>query len=427
MSAITAARSGASVAVLEHTPVSGKKLLSTGNGRCNFTNAMQSRDCYRGNSPDFVMASLTVFSEKDARHFFEEIGVYAVSKNGYFYPRSGQASAIRDALVAETKRRNIRFFHKTKVTGICKKSEKYFQIQTEDGMVCAKSCILATGGSAAPKTGSDGSGYALARSLGHTVKKPLPALVPLISAEPWLSEAAGVRAQARIRLQIDGKEAASDTGELQFTKEGISGIPTFQVSRFASIALDEGRNVTAQIDFLPEFSGEQLTQILFRQAAGFMRERGYTNRSEEKNTDASSVKKEYKSEHANLCCGKTWQQILGGLVNQKIAQIILRDLKPANLPVAELPEKTFRKQLDTIVRRLKDTSVRITATGTFSQAQVTCGGVLLKEVGADMQSKLVPGLYFAGEILDVDGICGGYNLQWAWTSGYLAGSNAGKI
>ncbi|MCC8152275.1 MAG: NAD(P)/FAD-dependent oxidoreductase, partial [Lachnospiraceae bacterium] len=245
--------------------------------------------------------------------------------------------------------------------------------------------------------------------------------------EPCLSEVAGVPAQAGIRLQIEGKTAADDTGELQFTKEGISGIPTFQVSRFASIALDEGRNVTAQIDFLPEFSREQLTQILFRQAAGFTRERGYTDRSVEKHTDASSVKNEYKSEHADLCCGKIWQQILNGLVNQKIAFMITKELKPANVPAAELSQKTIRKQVDTIVRRLKETTVKITTAGTFSQAQVTCGGVPLKEVGADMQSKIVPGLYFAGEILDVDGICGGYNLQWAWTSGYLAGSNAGKI
>ncbi|MCD8149476.1 MAG: NAD(P)/FAD-dependent oxidoreductase [Clostridiales bacterium] len=394
MSAIAAAQNGASVSVLEHTSVSGKKLLSTGNGRCNFTNGIQNENCYRGDAPEFVMASLAEFSEKDALHFFEGLGVYAVSKNGYYYPRSGQASAIRDALIAEAKRRNIRFFHKTEVTGICKKSEKFFQIETENGIVCAKSCILAAGGSAAPKTGSDGSGYALARSLGHTVKKPLPALVPLLFTEPWLPEVAGVRAQAGIRLLIEGKTAASDTGELQFTKEGISGIPTFQVSRFASIALDEGRNVTAQIDFWPEFSGEQLTQILIRQASGSF---------------------------------KTWQQILSGLVNQKIAFMITKDLKPANVPVFELSEKGFKKQLDVIERRLKETAVKITAAGTFSQAQVTCGGVPLKEVGADMQSRLVPGLYFAGEILDVDGICGGYNLQWAWTSGYLAGSNAGKM
>ncbi len=312
---------------------------------------------------------------------------------------------------------------------IRKTAKGEFQLQTSSGEIRGKRCILATGGTSAPKTGSDGSGYFLASSLGHTVKKPLPALVSLISPEPWLGAAAGVRAQSGVSLQVDGRTVASDAGELQFTKDGISGIPTFQISRFASIALNERRKVTARIDFVPEMSQDHLRQVLTDQAGNFRYADSQTSVPRNRGAEGKKTAIKYGDPSGHALSGslKTWRQILCGLVSQKIADLITEDLKPAGVPVSELPEKAFRRQIAVILRRLKETSLQITGTGSSAQAQTTCGGVLLSEVDADMQSKRVTGLYFAGEILNVDGICGGYNLQWAWTSGFLAGSNAGKM
>ncbi len=392
MAAIAAAESGASVMVLDHNAVSGKKILSTGNGKCNFTNERQEPDCYRSDDPALVMRALGQFSWEDTVTFFERLGVCSKAKNGYYYPRSGQASAIRDALIAETRRLHIRIFNKVEITDI-QKDGNSFVIRTKSELYSAGRCILAAGGIAAPKTGSDGSGYRYAKQLGHTIIRPLPALVPLVSDENWLSLTAGVRCDAGVTLYINGEKQTEDTGELQWTAYGISGIPVFQISRYAAVALSEKQDVRVSVDFLPEMTCREVDRFLF---------------------DAAGRTGDFKN----------WEQILCGLCNRKIAHMICEKLKLREMSVQSLPEKTLKKQLSRIVRQLKETSVQINGTRPSEQAQVTCGGILLKEVDVTMQSRLVPGLYFAGEILNVDGICGGYNLQWAWTSGYLAGAQA---
>ncbi|MCC8081910.1 MAG: NAD(P)/FAD-dependent oxidoreductase [Lachnospiraceae bacterium] len=395
MAAVKAAEKGASVIVLDHNAVSGKKILSTGNGKCNFTNERQEPDCYRSDDPDLVKRALDQFSCEETVSFFERLGVYSKAKNGYYYPRSGQASAVRDALIAETWRLHIRIFNKIEITEIQKNGDA-FLIRTKSQPYSAGRCILATGGISAPKTGSDGSGYRYAKQLGHTIIRPLPALVPLESDENWLSLTAGVRCDARVTLYIDGENQAEDTGELQLTEYGISGIPVFQISRYASVALSEKQDVEVSVDFLPELTFRKATQFLTAAA-----------------------------DRAGDC--RNWEKVLCGLCNRKIAHMICDRLHLQDVSVGILPEKTFQKQLSRIVRQLKETAVRITGTRSAEQAQVTCGGVPLKETDVTMQSKLVPGLYFAGEILNVDGICGGYNLQWAWTSGYIAGLHAAIV
>ncbi|MCD8108613.1 MAG: aminoacetone oxidase family FAD-binding enzyme [Clostridiales bacterium] len=268
-----------------------------------------------------------------------------------------------------------------------------FLIRTKSERYSAGRCILATGGIAAPKTGSDGSGYRYARQLGHTIIQPLPALVPLVSDENRLSLTAGVRCDARVMLFTDGEKQAEDTGELQLTEYGISGIPVFQISRYAAVALSEKHKVDVSVDFLPEMTVQE-TNLFLTAAAG----------------------------RTGDC--KNWEQILCGLCNRKIAHMICIRLHLPGTVVQEQTNKIFQKQLSQIVRQLKETTVRIIGTRPAEQAQVTCGGIPLREIDDTMQSGLVPGLYFAGEILNVDGICGGYNLQWAWTSGYLAGLHA---
>ncbi len=392
--AIGAARSGASVVVLNHHSVPGKKILSTGNGKCNFTNAVQDISCYRSDDSRLVREVLAQFSWEDAIAFFEGIGVYAKPRNGYYYPLSGQAVTVRDALLAEANRLNVEIRNDIDITDLTAK-DGGFLIRMRTGGLSARKCILATGGAAASKTGSDGSGYALAAGLGHSIKTPLPALVPLTSRERWLRRISGVRCEGCVTLFVDGRAEASDTGELQFLDTGISGIPVFQVSRFASVALSEGREVRADIDFFPDTGWEELTCLLSDLAGRFG-------------------------------AYKNWQQILCGLCNQKIAAMLCEKLQFTRCPVNEFPEGTIDGQADGITDNLKKTTVPITGTGSLDHAQTTCGGIPLAQIGPDMQSLIVPGLYFAGEILNVDGICGGYNLQWAWSSGYLAGTHAAE-
>ncbi len=395
MTAITAARNGASVLILEHNSVSARKILSTGNGKCNFTNAHQEPSCYRSDCPQLVSGALEQFSWMDTVSFFHELGIPAKSVNGYYYPRSGQASAVRDALLSEIRDLHVRVRFKTDINEIQSGTDG-FHIYANNGIYCGKRCVLATGGIAAPKTGSDGSGYLFAENLGHSVIRPLPALVALKSPAQWIPGTAGVRCDARVSLFVDGEKKAEDTGELQLADYGISGIPSFQVSRFASVALAENRRVTAEIDFVPERTAGELHQYL----------------------NAAVSRPGTK---------KNWRQILCGLCNQKIADMICHSLRLQESPIRNLPERTVKEQLSRIVHRIKGTRIPISGTGSPERAQVTCGGVPLSEISDDMQSKLVSGLYFAGEILNVDGICGGYNLQWAWTSGYLAGKHAANI
>ncbi len=236
--AIFAAEAGERVLVLEHTALSGKKLLSTGNGKCNFSNEKMTADCFCGEERAFVMDVIEQLPPKALQEFFCRLGVRSSSNNGYLYPRSHQAGAIRDALISKTKELCVSFAFKEAPLSLEKK-EDFFFIKTKNNTYKAACCILATGGMAAPKTGSDGSGYALAAALGHSTKKPLPALVPLVSTAKWCKETAGVRAEGCVSLFVEGRLVAEEAGEIQFTDYGISGIPVFQISRYAAVALSQ--------------------------------------------------------------------------------------------------------------------------------------------------------------------------------------------
>ena len=250
-------------------------------------------------------------------------------------------------------------------------------METEVGNFHAKRLILATGGCAAPKTGSDGSGFILARQLGHTIVSPVPALVQLRAEEPFFKSISGVRTQARVTILIDGKPAASDRGEVQLTDYGISGIPVFQVSRYASRACRERRRVQAVLDFLPEYSMKE-AEALFAQR----------NR-----------------EHPRW----SGEELLAGILPKKLAVLLAKQGKGHQAQIC------------------KNWTITIKDTNGFDQAQVCAGGVSVKEIRPDTcESRLVSGLFFGGEVMDVDGICGGYNLQWAWSTGYLAGRSAAE-
>lgn len=389
--AIASARAGADVMVLEHMDRIGKKILSTGNGRCNLTNLTMDASCYRSDNPDFPMKILDRYSIWETLTLFEDLGIITKSKNGYIYPNSEQASAVLDTLRLETARLNVTVITNCNIQKLYKKDGSFFA-ETDQMNVQADAVILATGSKAAPHTGSDGSGYELAKRFGHHIIRPLPALVQLRCAEKHFRELAGIRCEARVTLAVGEQILAEDQGELQLTDYGLSGIPTMQVSRYAAVALAEGKRVTAYLDFLPSQSYEETEKFL--------------------------------SQRVEKMGCRTAGDLLIGVLNKKLVGLLLKLAKiPANCPVSEV-EETAWSRLFALIKAFR---ANVTATNSFDQAQVCRGGVDTREVSPrTLESRIVSGLYLVGELLDVDGICGGYNLQWAWSTGMIAGAEAGR-
>ena len=390
--AIASAEEGDQVTILEHTDTLGKKLLSTGNGRCNLTNKRQEPACYHSENPGFPVSALKQFGCRETIRFFGRLGLFFKERDGYIYPRASQASAVREALLSALTDRKVEIRTGCRVKEILKEvpeGAERFLVRTEETSVAADALVLACGGMAAPFTGSDGSGYGLAAALGHHLIPPVPALTGLLAAGSPFKKASGVRTDGTITLYLEDKGkrkfAASDTGELQLTDYGISGIPAFQVSRYAARALLEGIPVFAELNFLPEYEEKEAENLLLHTLSG----------------------------------DKDCFRILCGLFPEKLSAVLLKKAGiPLHAPSGRLDERRKQRLLELSCRF----PLEIAAVNDFAKAQVTAGGVDTREVRAEtMESKLVPGLYFAGELLDVDGCCGGYNLQWAWASGFLAG------
>ncbi|MCI8599333.1 MAG: NAD(P)/FAD-dependent oxidoreductase [Lachnospiraceae bacterium] len=391
MAAVSAARAGAVVTVLEHNKQVGKKLLITGNGRCNLTNVNQDSRNYRGGVPGFAKQVLDSFGMHDTLRLFTELGIFTKNRNGYLYPYSDQASAVVEALRMEAEHRKVKLALNTQIKGIsCKDSG--FEVQTEGWVYRGDALILAAGSCAAPQTGSDGSGYIYAKKLGHCIIKPLPALVQLRSRDKRMEKLAGLRMDAKVILQRDGEIVEREEGEVQFTAYGLSGIPIFQLSRYASRALEDGKKVEIELDLMPVFEEEPFAAFLNTRIA--------------------------------LGAYKTIEQLLIGLFPKKMAEC-LRDT--AKLSKGKTAEELTEEERQALIFECKHFRVQISSCNGFEQAQACCGGVDTAQVNpGTMESQLVKGLYFAGEILDIDGTCGGYNLQWAWSSGYLAGLHAAR-
>ena len=389
MAAVTAASEGARVILLEHKDRIGKKILSTGNGRCNFTNIHQEPICYHSEDPLFPWEVVEKFNAQAVISFFLQLGVYSKNRNGYIYPNSDQASAVLDAFRMELDRLKVEIR-----TGVeCREirpGKKGFTVLTDQGPVRADRVILCAGSKAAPTTGSDGSGYDLAKKLGHRILPVLPALTALKCEEKFFKSIAGVRANGSVSIWSGGECIAKDTGEIQLTDYGISGIPVFQVSRYASKLLYEKKETDAVLDFMPDFTKTQTD--------AFLRARAKTRPD------------------------KSAEMFLIGLFHKKLCDLWIRLSEiPRQRKAGDLTEDEIARLTDLI----KEFRVRVRETNPYDKAQVCCGGVDTREVNPEtLESVYVPGVYFAGEILDVDGMCGGYNLTFAWASGYVAGKAA---
>lgn len=386
MAAITAARGGAKVTILEHQNQIGKKILVTGNGRCNFTNTDQDLSHYHSESLLNMAMSLKQFTCQDTILFFKDLGIFSKNRNGYLYPHSDAASAVLEVLRMECEHLKVKIACQIEVDSI-EKEDGIFKVHTPGWTYEAEKLILATGSKAAPATGSDGSGYELAKSFGHTVIEPYPALVQLLSKEKCLNVLAGLRVDARAILFEDEKPVLSNRGEVQLNANNISGIPIFQISAEAAKALAKGQKCHVNLDFLPDFTEELLKNYIRQRIATG----GY----------------------------KTAVNFLTGLFAKKLSEIICERCKFSKKLIAD----NFTEDDITILcKQIKNFKINIYGTNGFEHAQCCGGGVSLDEINPfTMESLKVPGLYFCGELLDVHGDCGGYNLQWAWASGFLAG------
>lgn len=366
--AIAAARVGASVVIAEGNARVGKKLLMTGNGRCNLTHVSPSAEAYRGDA-GFISEILEELGATGAFTFFKSLGLLLHSdREGRVYPYSNSANTVLDALRRELDRLGVEVVSGFKVDGISGRDGD-FTVSGADKRIKAQKVILAAGGTAAPSTGSDGSGFSLLGSLGIKHTEPRPALTGLKCG--GTARFKGVRAKARATLLRGGEEISSAEGEVQFTDTGLSGICVFDISRYAR----KGDEVN--VDLLPDHSAELAAEVLAELDGG----------------------RELPA--ADLFCG---------VFNRRLAEYAAAQAQGSGFAALARSAKSLRFAVDGVMP--------------FANAQVTAGGVPASEVGRDLQSKRVPGLYIAGELLDVDGVCGGYNLHWAWCSGIRAGREA---
>lgn len=388
--ALTAAKEnpGLSITLLEGMDRVGKKILATGNGRCNLTNEYLSPENYHTNAPEAFASLLAEMPTQMALDFFGELGLDTAAEDmGRVYPYCRQAAMVLDVLLLALRRSKVNMECGCFVEEI-KPKNGGFTLRCQSGRTfTARQVVLATGGKASPKLCSDGSGYPLAASLGHSCTPLNPCLVPLRCKCAALKGLKGIRTQTKATLLAGGTEVYSDLGEVQLTEYGLSGIPALQLScRLALL----GRKAKAevQLDLLPHRSEEELLAEVYSRVS--------------------------------LWPEEPLETFLLGLINKKILYAILKSLgiEPLSRPAGSLSGP----EIDKLCRTLKCWSFPVMGTLPWDSAQVTAGGIPLSEIVPDtMESRLQPGLYLTGELLDVAGNCGGYNLHWAWCSGIRAG------
>lgn len=390
VAAIAAQKNGSDVTLLERNDRVGKKLLTTGNGRCNYTNINININNYHGQNKSFAEYALSSFNVNKTIEFFEDMGITpAEEENGKLYPLSFQSSSMLDILRYEMDNMGIEVITEAFVSNIKKKSD--FIITLKDGRSFkAKKVIVAVGGMAMPVSGSDGNGYSLAKEFGHSIVPTFPGLVQLKLEGDIFKQINGVKFVGTAGIYNKDSLVIEDKGDILFTDYGISGPPILQISRKAIQLMNDGLDIDLRISIIHTKSAEELSEYL----------------------KTRFMKMPYK----------TLEEALIGLINKKLILPIIKKLQLDKAQkVAELDESSILKLADI----LTSWQFKVIGNKGWGQSQVTAGGINTEEIDKrTMESKLVKGLYFTGEILDIDGDCGGFNLQWAWSSGYLAGLNA---
>lgn len=390
MAAVTAARSGCNVTLIDSNSKIGRKICATGNGRCNYSNVKMSSDFFRTkeDKAHLIDKTLERFGTDRLTTFFSELGMLPRDINGYLYPASEQASSVTEMFSYELKRLKVKVILDERIVDIRKNNNGFLCIGSQSTYLC-DALIISVGGLAAPNMGSDGNLYPVIKRLGHTFTEMYPALTGLLFKDKNLTKISGVRFKAGVGLYADNQLLREESGELIINKEYIGGIPVMQLSTY--YGKNKGSRIFLKIDLFDEFTKEELYGILSRR---------------------------FFSPYAG---GKTIYETLTGLINAKLLNYIIRE---AGLNPEKKASVLRPSDLNKLILCMKELQIEIVGTCGFDKAQVTSGGIPLSEVNSNFQSYKLKGLYLTGEILDVDGMCGGYNLQWAFSSGYIAGENA---
>jgi len=381
-SAITLARKGASVIILEQNKKVGKKLLATGNGRCNITNTDISPTHFHSQNPEFIKDVLKGFDTAKIEEFFNSIGIKLTkADDGKMYPMSLQASSVVNALEYEASNLGINIITECQVTSIERQNDK-FVLQTTKDTYTSTHLVIATGSLAYSSLGGSESGYEFASLLSHPLIPRYPTLVQLKTSTTHTKICSGVKIDARVKLYANGEFVVQKDGDLLFTDYGVSGLAILDISRFVSMHLAQFAYTQLQIDIMPHISKDKLTHILL-----------------------SDINKTSK---------KPLWLYLNGFINHKLAKAIIQHSKTK----AKCEKDLNRKEIAKIVYSIKNFSLDIEDTRGFDRAEVVAGGVDTTYINAkNLESKLIPNLYFLGEVLDVDGDRGGYNLHFAWVCG----------
>lgn len=396
LAAVFSARSGADTILLEQNEKLGKKLFITGKGRCNLTNACDTEDLFKSvvSNPKFLYSAFYGFSNFDTMAFFEGLGVKIKTERGNrVFPESDKSSDIISALHRELKRLEVKILLKTKVTGILTEDGSLKGVSLANGEeVFGDKLILATGGLSYPSTGSTGDGYHFAEKMGHTIKKLSPSLVPFCIQETYVKELQGLSLKNIEAVIYAGKkEIYREFGEMLFTHFGVSGPVILSGSCFAAPYLGK-ENITLSIDLKPALTIEQLDGRMIREF------------------------EQYKNKQ----------------FKNSLEQLLPRKLIPVIISLSGIPEEKkvnliTREERMNLVRTMKNMILTVSGFRDYNEAIITRGGISTKEVNpSTMESKLIKGVYFAGEVLDLDALTGGFNLQVAWSTAYLAGNSQGN-
>lgn len=378
----------AQVVLFERQSRVGKKLLSTGNGRCNLTNMNICLDRYHGDAANFAESALAQFPVSETLAWFSQLGLMTVEEpTGRVYPYSDHANSVVDVLRFALNKPNIQVKTGCEVMKLRKTKEGFVVTTQEEEYFCNK-VIVACGGLAGTKVGGSMAGYKLLKSMGHQVTRLRPSLVQLKSSWHGCVALKGVRANCRVQILRDNEAVAESVGELQFTEYGLSGPVIFEVSR--DVCQSSGKWL-CRLDFLPDVTVEVLQEML----AGRKR------------------------------LPILAEDILVGILHNRLGRVLVA---AAGIAGQANADAVTDGEVEELCRLIKGLEVQLTEPMGMDSAQVTAGGVITHEFDpATMESRLVPGLYACGEVLDIDGDCGGYNLQWAWSSGTVAGRNAGEV
>lgn len=414
MAAVAAKDLGIDAAILERNDKIGKKIAMTGDGRCNITNESTQTETeagaddvdallskFHGSQIGFPLPVLQQFGIRQTIDFFYALGLPLTTlKEGMMYPKSLQAASVLDIFQLALEDRDVPVYLNNKVVDVIVSTGHprftvLCQTETEEQVVYTSDYLfLCAGGSTAPNTGSDGSGYKLAQRLGHTIIEPVPAIVSLKVKYPHLKALSGIKLQGKAEIIVNGEVIRSESGEIHFMEYGLSGPPILQLGRTAAYHLARGDAVTVSVDLMPSRTDEELIDFL--------------------------------DMHWGIFGHRTVANSFIGILNKKLTPVLLKEAGIDQQPNLLCQDLSWKAKA-IFYRILKHWEFKVTDTNGFANAQTTAGGIDTTELNAGtLESKLMPGLYLAGEVMDVDGDFGGYNLQWAWSSGYVAAKALAK-